>query len=254
VTNHCGGAAALKTGFGAFSDAESAYLTSPGYADDGRFWSEELTAWPTNFSALPFDARPQAIRREISVGAPYLAKIAKQQKVTPFVVLLTALNLAMQGNDLAKHGVIGVPVLNREWLERPGDIGQITNILPLRPASAPEWTASAALETRERLSQIQRHGRYALLELGCGDLTCPPIALSVNLEPGNFEFPPQLGATLFFGDRPCTEFPVEMNIVKTGEAYRIMIDIGRAAITEPMIDALLTQFDALLKHMEAHHD
>lgn len=249
------GGKALATAFGAFSRAEGAYLTSSTYLDDGRFWKDQLTTYPARFDAMPPpDASGTCTRREISIGGKSLIGIAKQRQATPYAVLLTAFNMAMQASGLTRYGVIGVPVLNRDVLEQPNDIGQITNILPLRPAGAFAGYGPAVAQTKEQLRQIRAHGRYALIELGCDGTPCPSIAVSVNMEPGNFEFPPALHATAIFGDRPCIEFPVEVNIVREIDAFRILCDIRQGGIKKTMIDALLKEFKAIIKKMEVTND
>ncbi len=143
-------------------------------AEQRTFWRDQLTDAPAPIS-LPSDhARPLlashrgdrlSLAPQAELGRRLLT-FAHEHELTPFALLLTALNLLIQRHTGRTDIVVGAPVANRDHADLAQQLGVFINTLALRnqvPAALP--FIDAAGQVQRRLTRALANQAYPFDQL-----------------------------------------------------------------------------------------
>ncbi|MEM7051549.1 MAG: amino acid adenylation domain-containing protein [Acidobacteriota bacterium] len=161
--------APLPVTYGDFARWQRGWLAGEVLAEQTDYWRRRLAGAPPLLE-LPTD-RPRPIQRcdqgarlpfalseELSTGVEVLAK---QLEATPFMVLLTALQVLLSRLSGQSDISIGTPVAGRRQPETEGLIGFFVNTLVLRAELAPEDSFAAAVAAT-RDTSLEAYGHQDL--------------------------------------------------------------------------------------------
>jgi glutamate-1-semialdehyde aminotransferase/acyl carrier protein len=188
---------------------EERYVGTTKYATDRDFWTSALTTYNgEDYASRIVEGPAHSCHRKTYTVAADISALVRRHKTTPYILFLTAFNLALYGSRLAQLGVIGVPVLNRDGVSGDNEFGQFTTIFPMSSVRKSITEADALVHTRDALLDILSHGKFPIDPRGNDGLNAPPIAVSVNMEPSDLDLSEEMGAAIIYGERADIEFPL----------------------------------------------
>ncbi len=150
---------------------EIATYESGGFASALDYWRGELENPPPKISLPTAAARKgnrdwglRVVSRELSVSAGQDARaVARQMRVTPFSLWLTALATTIARATGQFDQLIGVPTLNRWSEEAMGFVGYASSLLPLRVRLDPALGFDkACIAVQASTRKMLAHGRVPL--------------------------------------------------------------------------------------------
>ncbi|MFH8387468.1 amino acid adenylation domain-containing protein [Kitasatospora sp. NPDC018058] len=136
-----------------YAAAERQMLAGPRRAEAMAYWRRQLAEAPAQLQ-LPTDWPHPRVQSNAGNASsfpvsPQLAQqaraLAAEQRVTKFIVLLSAYAVLLARLAGAEEVVIGVPVSGRTTLETEGVVGLFVNMLPLRVRLSPGLTFAELL-------------------------------------------------------------------------------------------------------------
>jgi len=156
-------------GYAEYAQAQRAYLASEGGARSRGYWAEKLRP-PLPILALPIDhpypelpsfSGARVVRTLGTEETAALRRLSRENRVTPYMAMLTCFALWLRRVCGQDDLVIGTPMD-----DRPADaamIGDFANTLPLRFDLAGRGDFEAAVRhVREELFEAMEHARAAL--------------------------------------------------------------------------------------------
>ncbi len=159
-----------STGFGEAAAREEAYLASPDYAEDARFWRDTLAGLPDRaYDDWPLDlprsatAAPSCHRLQIRLDpavATGLKALARRHAAGLHAVLLALLAHEVRRRTGREDFVVGTTASARETAAEGRAIGYGVNMLPLPCRPRPTPFGPRLREAQEVLGQGLLHARY----------------------------------------------------------------------------------------------
>ncbi|MFE8647276.1 AMP-binding protein, partial [Sphingomonas sp. NCPPB 2930] len=156
-----------------FLAEDRAYLGSPRYARDARFWNERFSRMPAPLwtadparqgaPAVPVPSVPFEIDRRLYARIDAFAAAAGGSVSHCVLALLAVLFSRTHGTD---EVVIGVPVHNRRTARDKLTIGMFSSVIPVRIAVDPEQPFAMLMEdVAAELRSCYRHQRFPIADL-----------------------------------------------------------------------------------------
>lgn len=224
-------------------------LGAPATAASREFWVKQ------EFKAAPYlpDYRPETKGHRVIyiLNKKYYAKIkelAKANKVTPFLFLLTCFTRSM-AKVLKKHDfLLSVPIATRDWDRAEFVIGNCVNLMPLDVHLSEEVDLLADLK-RMRALYVDHIG-HALVpthEIQAQHPGKDLTQLHFNFEP-SVEEPKLEGLELEFYPFPITqvEKPLIINVNDTKKTYYVEIDYQFQALDLVKALTLFTETERVI--------
>ncbi|SDH56393.1 aminotransferase class III-fold pyridoxal phosphate-dependent enzyme [Variovorax sp. OV700] len=231
---------------------EKAYNVSQQRLIDQGYWSDRLAPLkPVDQLARPSDVSCGHLRCELDASS--VARIAKSQKISRFAVILSAFQEALNDTPaISKLGLVGVPVANRSVLSAERSVAQVTNLLPLIVPRTSEPAFARCAAVARALREMTEHSAYPVMHDPALSRQMP-IALSVNLEPSNYDFGEgNPSAKVYVGTRTAIEFPVEINIRLHGGVYRVNCDYQEQLVDGVSVSSLTSRFESFIITWSQH--
>jgi amino acid adenylation domain-containing protein len=244
---------------------------APDLPDDGipdedqlAYWREQLAAPPAPVR-LPFAAAPGRSRAIEHVDfalpdslAASVRALAVQQRMTPFMVLLTAFTMLLRRYAATDDVLVGTPIACRDRPEVRDVVSYLANTVPLRVRLAAGGSWRDALRA-VRDTVLDAHDNA---DLPFGTLI---DELGVRRSPSShplfqivFAAPPVLAApiavgdvTFAFGSGPGTEslLDIEIQVFDDGASMAGYLKYRTESFAEPDISRLLDHYLLLAQHL-----
>ncbi|AMV71109.1 glutamate-1-semialdehyde aminotransferase [Desulfuromonas sp. DDH964] len=163
-----------------FARAQQRYLAGDASAADRRYWGATLAGELPQLDLFADFPRP-AVRAgrgarhrfDLAEQAKGIRQLARQARVTPFVVLQALLKLLIYALADAEESIIGVPSANRSHPATHDLVGYFLNLLPIRSRLRGEQSFSSLLdELQQQTLAAFEHQDYPFSSL-VADLGLP---------------------------------------------------------------------------------
>jgi amino acid adenylation domain-containing protein len=245
---------------------------APSYAEFTAAWNDRLAGpagdahrayWRTTLAnpPAPLDLPSVAAepgppgRARLRVPAAAVRSLASEQRVTPFVTVLTALSVLLSRWSGAAEVPIGVPLGHRDRRETDGLVGFLVSTLPLRLAVPAEATFAELLPVVAReLATASAHAELPYDQVS--DAAGPPFRVWFNWL-GAPDDPPSLaGLTAELVAPPVPGALFDLAVYVSERAGTFVLDLVHdvAVFEETVMRALLDQLGLLLRQLCDHPD
>lgn len=232
--------------------AEKVYRLSAQRVADRAYWADRLAPLKSMVRlARPSDEGCGHARCELDAAS--VARIARNQKISRFAVILSAFHEALNDTPaISDLGLVGVPFGNRSMLGEERSVAQVANLLPLIVSRTSEPAFAQCAAVARALREMAEHSAYPVMQDRELSLRMP-IAVSINLEPSNYESGEgNPSAQIFVGTRVAIEFPVEINITLHGGVYKVACDYQAQLVDGASVASLTSRFESLIVTWSQH--
>ena len=256
--------------FAAYEKSQKDFLDSPAGARVEKYWLEQFLS-PAPLLDLPTD-RPRPSVKEFK-GATYrrkigaaiynnIKKLGAKHKCTPFVTLLSGLEILL--SRLSGHDdiVVGVPTAGQSLLDDALLVGHCVNFIPLRGRVAANSTAAEFLgQMRQVVLSGYEHQNYTYgrlvrkLSLQRDPSRLPLTEVQFNLE--------SVGDGIHFdgfeseadpNPKSFVNFDIFLNVVESKDGLVLDCDYNTGLFDEETIARWLSHYQAILEGMVADVD
>lgn len=234
------------------------------FADQIEYWQNELAGAKTKID-LPFDrALPKRKSWEgdtlsFDLEAATAARIddlAKQERSTPFIVLLSAFHLVLRTLSEDKDTVIGTVLANRNRYESEGLVGFLVNPLPLRIRSADEDSFRSLCERSREVSLRGFDNQDVPFDILVEHLPSGRAGDSDGFLQVLFALQNNAAARLRLGDLEATRlslppigamFDLSLELRPRPEGYRAVLEYSTELFDRETVALIARLFDHILK-------
>lgn len=243
-------------------------LGSAAMKDCEDFWLTQFTTMPASFDLPTTNPRPairsyEAARENLHLSRefyPDIKRVAREQRNTPFSLLLAAYSSWLHRLSTRHDFVIGVPFAGQGELGLNNLVGQCVHTLPFRVKVDHDASFADQLkQTQKLILDGQEHWNVNLGTL-VGKLNLPPDPSRIPLAPVIFNLDPALISVQFAGckthitsgPRFYFHYDLGFNLVDEGETLMVECDYNTNLFDSETIRYWLDGFQTLLKEIVAN--
>lgn len=234
-----------------------------------QYWMSQFTAVPPPLDLPVSRVRPpvrtyEGARLERTLPKELyqaLKGFGKQQKSTPFALLLTAFQVLLHRLTGIEDLVVGIPAAGQNSIGSDDLVGHCANTLPLRVRIEPGESFDALLaKTRSNVLDAFEHQNYTFGTL-IQKMALPRDPSRIPLVPVIFNLDPSMSKVNFAGlkrqislnPRHYYQFDLGFNLVETDHALRVECDYNTSLFNDETINRWLGHYQILLESIIAAH-
>ncbi len=245
---------------------EEKYKNSSTYQKDRAYWLNQFSTTPPILEMpcrLQRPTIPSFSGNTISLNLPKelsnsIIQIAKQQNITPYMVLLTAYFILLYKYTNQEEFVIGTPIMNREIPELENVLGMFVNNLALRSS------IDSTMKLKDYFQSIKElclgafeHQSYPFDEL-VKDLKLKrqanrnPLFDTMFIYQNNGYPPVKLGditTTYFVPENHIAKFDLSLEVIPSLENFVLHFEYATNLFTKPYIKRLATHYQNILENI-----
>jgi FkbH-like protein len=233
-----------------------------------EFWRKLLTdapdvAWHSDFPR-PAKSSGKAATIHLTIEANTVAQVealARQERVTPFVVLLTAFFLLQRAASDQDNQLIGIPSSGRDRQETASLIGMFSTPLPMRVDLAQATTVRALLQlVRQTVLGVTEHAELPLTDIVEVARTASG-GRSLTLR-SMFSFVSRMRQLVFPGmtlervltDRCMSDFDLFLTLYRDGDRWRGIFEYSTDLFSAQTAQGWADAYGAIVRDLAARLD
>ena len=258
-----GSALSDATPFRVYAAEQQAFLASPEFAENEKYWVNQFATLPDPFE-LPTDFKRPAMK-SYSSGTAYdalspelsaqLRTFCKANGLTPYAVLLSAYHLVLAKLSGQSDIIIGAPIAGQAASGHANLCGHCVNFLPMRLSIADNATILDHLKhTRGLVLDTLEHQDYTLghltrqLQYGRDAARPQFVNVTFTLEPaGEPRMFGEASATAMIGRKTYFAFDLGLFVVDSPEAFKLHAIYSRDLLTDDTASRWLGHFKTLVE-------
>ena len=250
---------------------ENNYLKSQAYQEDKEYWKEQFT------SELPILDMPGTMQRpskqsfegnsyQIKLDDEFskkLLNVAKEQNVTPYMLLLSAYYILLYKYSGESDIIVGTPVINREDYNLRNVLGMFVNNLALRAKINSSNSLKTFLqEIKENCINSFNHQSYPfsdlINDLGLKrDISRNPIFDTMFIYQNNGYRAVKLGdisAKYYIPDSKISKMDFSLEIIPDNNNFEMRFEYCTKIFTKTYIENMVEHYKNILKYFVSNID